>query len=103
MTPIESLFFEEKLKNLVSGHAFTDAALPKSTVVEKYDMKPGFPFFDEKSYQAKLLSVEKTWETRINPTLFQQMQMGTLKIAQIETEPFRAQKPQLKTAVGMGY
>ena len=103
MTPIESLLFEEKLKNLVSGHAFTDAALPKSTVVEKYDMKPGFPFFDEKSYQAKLLSVEKTWETRINPTLLQQMQTGTLRIAQIGSEPLRAQKPRLKTAVGMGY
>ena len=103
MTPIESMFFEDKLKNLVAGHAFTDAALPQSTVVEKYDIKPGLPFFDEHDYRAKHPDVEKTWETRINPTLFQQMQLGTLKITIPEEEQFRQSKPKLKKAACMGY
>ncbi|WP_296855246.1 YodL domain-containing protein [Treponema sp.] len=103
MTPIESMFFEDKLKNLVAGHAFTDAALPQSTVVEKYDIKPGLPFFDEHDYRAKHPDVEKTWETRINPTLFQQMQLGTLKITVPEEEQFRQPKPHLKKAACMGY
>jgi len=76
-------------------------------VIEKFNTLPGLPFFDKHSYDARHPSVEKTWESRINPTLFQQMQMGQLKIIQSDNEPFRMQredeKPRMKKAVGIGY
>lgn len=103
MTAVESLLLEEKLKNLVLHNAFTDAALPQSTVVEKYDIKPGIPFYSEHD-KKNPAEIQSTWQTRINPTLFEQMQMGTLKIMQIDKKPFREQeKPRFKKAVGMGY
>lgn len=103
MTAVESLLLEEKLKNHVLHNAFTDAALPQSTVVEKYDIKPGIPFYSEHD-KKNPAEIQSTWQTRINPTLFEQMQMGTLKIMQIDKEPFREQeKPRFKKAVGMGY
>lgn len=103
MTAVESLLLEEKLKNHVLHNAFTDAALPQSTVVEKYDIKPGIPFYSEHD-KKNPAEIQSTWQTRINPTLFEQMQMGTLKIMQIDKKPFREQeKPLFKKAVGMGY
>lgn len=103
MNVVESLLLEEKLKNLVHQNAFTDAALPQSTVVEKYDIKPGIPFYSEHD-KKNPAEIKSTWQTRINSTLFEQMQMGTLKIMQIDKKPFREQeKPSMKKAACMGY
>lgn len=96
MNSVEALLFEEKLKKLVIQNAFTDAALPKSTIVEKYDIKPGISLFDGHDYRARHPDIQSTWQTRINPTLFEQFQNGAMKITQIE-------KPRLKKAACMGY
>ena len=96
MNSVEALLFEEKLKKLVIQNAFTDAALPKSTIVEKYDIKPGISLFDGHDYRARHPDIQSTWQTLINPTLFEQFQNGAMKITQIE-------KPRLKKAACMGY
>ena len=95
---IDGMFFEEQMKNLVDRSAFTDVALPESTVVEKYGIKPGFPFFSEMDWRAKNPEISATWETRINPSLFHEN-----KFDEREKEFFQQQQPQLKKAVGMEY
>ena len=84
------LLLEKKMKELVECSAFTDAVLPDSTVVEKYGIAPGKPLFDMRGKAYKKPDIEATWEARINPALFPQMQH--LK-----------RKPPLKKYVGMEY
>ena len=95
MSVVESLLLEERMKRLVRENAFTDAALPKSTVVEKYDIKPGLPFFDAHAPSLRSPTIERTWETRMNPALFHEPAPMQQQIQQ--------EKPWLKKAVGMGY
>lgn len=92
------MLLEGRMKELVRQNAFTDAALPASTVVEKYGMKSGIPLFDTHGAGAKNPEVQATWETRINPDLFPQERTAR------QTEPLQIQqKPPLKKAVGMEY
>lgn len=102
MPVVDAMLLEDTMKNLVRQNAFTDAALPDSTIVEKYGMKPGIPFYSE--HDRGKTEITSTWQTRINPTLFEQFQQGTLRITQIEKEPFHAQeKLRMKKAVCIGY
>lgn len=94
LSVIDTMMLEERMKELVSQHAFTDAALPKSTVVEKYDVKPGLPFFSEHDYRANHPDVSATWETRINPAIFREPIAMRLE---------KDEKPRLKKAAGMEY
>lgn len=86
----DCLQLEKKMKILVERSAFTDAALPESTVVEKYGVSPGKPLFDVHGKELKKPDIEATWEARINPALFPQIQHPK-------------QKPPLKKSVGMEY
>ena len=70
MSDVDDFLFEEKLKNLVQNNAFTDAALPKSTITEKYNIMPGKQYFSVSEDNLKKTEIEATWETKINPELF---------------------------------
>ena len=102
----DRFMFEEKMKDLVLHNAFTDAALPDSTIVQKYDIHAGMSFFTSHDLNKTIPEVKTTWEHRVNPTLYEQLKMGTLKIIQNEEEP-QKKNPQdlshLKKAAGMGY
>lgn len=101
----DALSMEEKMKNLVSQNAFTDAVMPESTIVEKYDIKAGLPFFNELDYRDKHTDVQSTWEHRINLTLLENQKMDITKPFENDKEPFqmRLEQPRLKKAVGMEY
>ena len=102
----DRFMFEEKMKDLVLHNAFTDAALPDSTIVQKYDIHAGMSFFTSHDLNKTIPEVKTTWEHRVNPTLYEQLKMGTLKVIQNEEEP-QKKNPQdlshLKKAAGMGY
>ena len=70
MSVVDELLFEDKLKNLVEHSAFIDAALPESTVTEKFNILPGRQYFDVHGAKLKNPDIEATWQTRINPALF---------------------------------
>ena len=101
----DALLMEEKMKDLVSQNAFTDAVMPESTIVEKYDIKAGLPFFNELDYRDKHTDVQSTWEHRINLTLLENQKMDITKPFENDKEPFqmRLEQPRLKKAVGMEY
>lgn len=101
----DALLMEEKMKDLVSQNAFTDAVMPESTIVEKYDIKAGLPFFNELDYRDKHTDVQSTWEHRINFTLLENQKMDITKPFENDKEPFqmRLEQPRLKKAVGMEY
>ncbi len=100
LSAIEAMLLEDKMKNLVHQNAFTDVALPDSTVVEKYNLKPGLPFFDEKNYKTKNPEIKATWQTRINPNLFTEEKAEFNH--QIK-EPLGFQKQNFKKVIGMEY
>lgn len=70
MSAVDELLFEDKLKNLVEHSAFIDAALPESTVTEKFNILPGRQYFDVHGAKMKNPDIEATWQTRINSALF---------------------------------
>lgn len=84
MSAVDELLFEDKLKNLVEHSAFIDAALPESTVTEKFNILPGRQYFDVYGAKLKNPDIEATWQTRINPALFsepEQKQMRKKEVA----------------------
>lgn len=102
----DRFMFEEKMKDLVLHNAFTDAALPDSTIVQKYDIHAGMSFFTSHDLNKTIPEVKTTWEHRVNPTLYEQLKMGTLKVIQNEEEPQKKNSQDLshlKKAAGMGY
>lgn len=96
ISDVDEFLFEEKLKNLVQNNAFTDVALPKSTVTEKYNIMPGKQYFN--IYEK--IEVEATWETKINPELFleQEENKKDMKGSQSQIKPEK-----LNVAVEMEY
>ena len=105
LSGLDSYLLEEKMKNLVEHSAFTDAVLPDSTIVEKYKVSPGINLFSPQDFKNQKPEVQTTWDRQImNPTLFEQLQNGTLKIiVPEERENVREEKPRLKKAAGMDY
>lgn len=101
----DRFMFEEKMKDLVLHNAFTDAALPDSTIVQKYDIHAGMSFFTSHDLNKTIPEVKTTWEHRVNPTLYEQLKMGTLKVIQNEELEKKPQQDlsHLKKASGMGY
>jgi hypothetical protein len=68
----DMMIFEDKLKNLVMQNAFTDVVLPDSTVVAKYDIKPGFDIYTGLNSKINNPDIKSTWKTHINTDLFPQ-------------------------------
>ncbi len=79
MSAVDELLFEDKLKNLVEHSAFIDAALPESTVTEKFNILPGRQYFDVHGAKMKNPDIEATWQTRINPALFSEPERKAMR------------------------
>lgn len=79
MSAVDKQLFEDKLKNLVERSAFMDAALPESTVTEKFNILPGRQYFDVYGAKMKNPDIEATWQTRINPSLFSEAEKKTMR------------------------
>ncbi len=79
MSAVDEQLFEDKLKNLVERSAFMDAALPESTVTEKFNILPGRQYFDVYGAKMKNPDIEATWQTRINPSLFSEAEKKTMR------------------------
>lgn len=79
MSAVDELLFEDKLKNLVEHSAFIDAALPESTVTEKFNILPGRQYFDVHGAKLKNPDIEATWQTRINPALFSELEQKPMR------------------------
>lgn len=79
MSAVDEQLFENKLKNLVERSAFMDAALPESTVTEKFNILPGRQYFDVYGAKMKNPDIEATWQTRINPSLFSEAEKKTMR------------------------
>lgn len=86
MSAVDELLFEDKLKNLVEHSAFIDAALPKSTVTEKFNILPGRQYFDVHGAKLKNPDIEATWQTRINPALFSESEQRTMRKKEVAFE-----------------
>lgn len=86
MSAVDELLFEYKLKNLVEHSAFIDAALPESTVTEKFNILPGRQYFDVHGAKIKNPDIEATWQTRINPVLFSEPEQKTMRKKEVAFE-----------------
>lgn len=86
MSAVDELLFEDKLKNLVEHSAFIDAALPESTVTEKFNILPGRQYFDVHGAKIKNPDIEATWQTRINPALFSEPEQRTMRKKEVAFE-----------------
>lgn len=86
MSAVDELLFEDKLKNLVEHSAFIDAALPESTVTEKFNILPGRQYFDVHGAKLKNPDIEATWQTRINPALFSEPEQKTMRKKEVAFE-----------------
>ena len=86
MSAVDELLFEDKLKNLVEHSAFIDAALPESTVTEKFNILPGRQYFDVYGAKLKNPDIEATWQTRINPALFSEPEQKTMRKKEVAFE-----------------
>ncbi|MDD6961936.1 MAG: Eco57I restriction-modification methylase domain-containing protein [Treponema succinifaciens] len=86
MSAVDELLFEDKLKNLVEHSAFIDAALPESTVTEKFNILPGRQYFDVHGAKLKNPDIEATWQTRINPALFSEPEHKTMRKKEVAFE-----------------
>lgn len=86
MSAVDELLFEDKLKNLVEHSAFIDAALPESTVTEKFNILPGRQYFDVHGAKIKNPDIEATWQTRINPALFSEPEQKTMRKKEVAFE-----------------
>ena len=86
MSVVDELLFEDKLKNLVEHSAFIDAALPESTVTEKFNILPGRQYFDVHGAKLKNPDIEATWQTRINPALFSEPEQKTMRKKEVAFE-----------------
>ena len=86
MSAVDELLFEDKLKNLVEHSAFIDAALPESTVTEKFNILPGRQYFDVHGAKIKNPDIEATWQTRINPVLFSEPEQKTMRKKEVAFE-----------------
>lgn len=86
MSAVDELLFEDKLKNLVEHNAFIDAALPESTVTEKFNILPGRQYFDVHGAKIKNPDIEATWQTRINPALFSEPEQRTMRKKEVAFE-----------------
>ena len=86
MSAVDELLFEDKLKNLVDHSAFIDAALPESTVTEKFNILPGRQYFDVHGAKIKNPDIEATWQTRINPALFSEPEQRTMRKKEVAFE-----------------
>lgn len=86
MSAVDELLFEDKLKNLVEHSAFIDAALPESTVTEKFNILPGRQYFDVHGAKMKNPDIEATWQTRINPALFSEPEQRTMRKKEVAFE-----------------
>ena len=60
--------FETLMKNHIINGAFTDAAINKSTITEKFNIEPGKNFYKEK--EDRKVDIDATWTPKINPQLF---------------------------------
>lgn len=100
----DRFLMEERMKELVLQNVFTDAVLTDSTIVEKNNLPDRSSLFNDFLKLAKP-NIETTWEHKINPSLFAQMKMGTLKVIQDEELEKKPQQDlsHLKKASGMGY
>lgn len=86
MSAVDELLFEDKLKNLVKHSAFIDAALPESTVTEKFNILPGRQYFDVHGAKMRNPDIEATWQTRINPALFSEPEQRTMRKKEVAFE-----------------
>lgn len=86
MSAVDELLFEDKLKNLVEHSAFIDAALPESTVTEKFNILPGRQYFDVHGAKIKNPDIEATWQTRINSALFSEPEQRTMRKKEVAFE-----------------
>lgn len=86
MSAVDELLFEDKLKNLVEHSAFIDAALPESTVTEKFNILPGRQYFDVHGAKMKNPDIEATWQTRINPALFSAPEQKVMRKKEVAFE-----------------
>lgn len=86
MSAVDELLFEDKLKNLVEHSAFIDAALPESTVTEKFNILPGRQYFDVHGAKMKNPDIEATWQTRINPALFSEPEQKAMRKKEVAFE-----------------
>lgn len=86
MSAVDELLFEDKLKNLVEHNAFIDAALPESTVTEKFNILPGRQYFDVHGAKMRNPDIEATWQTRINPALFSEPEQKTMRKKEVAFE-----------------
>lgn len=86
MSAVDELLFEDKLKNLVEHSAFIDAALPESTVTEKFNILPGRQYFDVHGAKMKNPDIEATWQTRINPALFSEPEQKPMQKKEVAFE-----------------
>ncbi len=86
MSAVDELLFEDKLKNLVENSAFIDAALPESTVTEKFNILPGRQYFDVHSAKMRNPDIEATWQTRINPALFSEPEQNVMRKKEVAFE-----------------
>ena len=100
----DRFLMEERMKELVLQNVFTDAVLTDSTIVEKNNLPDRSSLFNDFLKLTKP-NIETTWEHKINPSLFAQMKMGTLKVIQDEELEKKPQQDlsHLKKASGMGY
>ena len=100
----DRFLMEERMKELVMQGILTDVVLTDSTVVEKNNLPDRRSLYEDFIKLAKT-DIKSTWEHKINPTLFEQLKMGTLKIIQNEEPEKETQKDlsHLKKAAGMGY
>lgn len=63
--------FESKLKEHITNNAFTDAALNKSTITEKYAIEGGRNFSSLNSENSeRKIDIASTWTPQVNPSLF---------------------------------
>jgi hypothetical protein len=69
---VNNMLFEERLKELITQNAFTDAVITdfnkNSSIVQKYEIEPGSDYFDLSKMNNP--EIQATWNTHINYDLF---------------------------------
>ncbi|MCQ2242560.1 hypothetical protein, partial [Treponema sp.] len=82
--------FEAVMKAHVMNDAFTDVAIDKTTITEKYDIEAGrnyYSFYRDQS--DRKIDVVSTWTPEVNPRLFPPEGVGQIN----EKEGFNAKLP----------
>lgn len=83
----EQTKFEKSMKRLIEKNCIVDCGTPSVSLSEKFKINPGAFYTDEFQNMEKLLKINTTWKTQINPALFKEQEespQNKRQIAEIE-------------------